>query len=668
MRCYSHGMPAIADLDVLRHAVLNDSLTQVGDAPLQTNLKAPLRVGTLTFTPAAGLSVRVFNRAEDRDEDGVFGANAHIAFDRQSAWVKYKLAVKADGKLALGTVSAQASGDVELSDYRIHEATAGAWTAMSADLESPRTLLDLDDVRALKSGEALSMDIGGAVSASVTFSWSDAIGAKLGEIVQGLVPRIPIAVKLRTGLEATAAVKVTDHFSVVISRTPDGRFRIAVKKAKSRNHSFGIDVSFGGELSAAPAIDEALAAVFEALGPEGQREEAAAAALKKALRARLVDLVRWKAMTGFAYEYARIDESTAIADFILLDDTQLADDYALALAGDFAKLGDALRHDTTSRTLVRYLNETTLTRKSSSGFSLGLGKWIAVRTKDTSVFKLTTRTSLDGFRLITARGTRRYDEKLIAQNDFEWTVDLKAQMTEFLAAPTSRDFDYGLHCMVVLERGILGEDDLNRMLDFARMWDVCTPDASLLADAVGRKATIRVQLMLERDALMATLGAFGDVGAWAEPLAAAMPYASTFPERRKFDARRDAYTAAWRAWLAGEPTESLSLLRPHIHSGLVLLEERALPGSFAWTSGDGHPQLRSRLDSFMRGAKQLHDSMTTAAAPETIGVAYDALQSFWSQRLYIAACGRYLLDRAHDAGAQVNATLQIEYADGTITA
>lgn len=660
-------MPAIADLDVLRHAVLNDSLTQVGDAPLQTNLKAPLRVGTLTFTPTAGLSVRVFNRADDKDEDGVFGANAHIPFDLQSAWVKYKLSVKADGKLALGAASAQATGDVELSDYRIHAATAGAWTAMSADLESPRTLLDLDDVRALKPGEALAMDLGGAVSASVTFSWSDAIGAKLGEIVQGLVPRIPIAVKLRTGLEATAAVKVTDHFSLVISRTQEGRFRIAVKKAKSRNHSFGIDVSFGAELSAEPAIDEALAAVFEALGPEGQREEAAAAALKKALRARLVNLARWKAMTGFAYEYARIDESTAIADFILLDDTRLADDYALALRGDFAKLGDALRHDTTTRTLVRYLNETTLMHQSSSGFSLGLGKWV-VQAKDTNVFKLTTRTSLDGFRLIAARGTRRYDEKRIAQNDFEWTVDLKAEMAEFLAAPTSRDFDYGLHCMVVLERGALGEDDLNRMLDFARMWDVCTPDAPLLADAIGRKATIRVQLMLERDALMATLGAIGDVAAWAEPLAAAMPYASTFAERRTFDARRDVYTAAWRAWLAGEPTASLSLLRPRIHSGLVLLEERALPGSFAWTSGDGHPQLRSRLDSFMRGAKQLHDSMTTAAAPETIGSAYDALQSFWSQRLYIAACGRYLLDRAHDAGAQINATLQIEYADGTITA
>jgi hypothetical protein len=662
-------MSVLTDLDVLRSAVLNQALTQVGDAPLQYSVKEPLHAGALTLTPTAQLSMRVLNRAEDHDDDAVFGANAHIAFDLQSAWVKYKLAVKTDARLAFGAASMNASAELALSDYRIHDATAGAFSAISADLSSPRTLLALDDVRALKPGEALAMDVGGALSASVTFSWSDAMASKLGELVHGLMPRVPIAVKLRAGLETTASLQVKDHFSLVISRTRDGHFRIAVKKAKSRDHSYGVDLSIDAEITAAPAIDEALAAVFDALGPEGAAEEAAAAELKTALRAKLVDVARWKAKVGFAYEYARIDECTAIADFILLDDTRLAGDYALALSGDFAKLGTALQTDTASRTLVRYLNETTLTRKSSFGFSLGLGKWIAVEAQDSSVFKLTTRTSLDGFRLLTARATRRYDEKLLAQNDFEWIVDLKAQMSEFLASPTTRDFDYGLHCAIVLERNHLSADDLQRMLDFARMWDVCTPDPAQFAGAVGQQATIRVQWMFERDELAATLGAMrNNLDDWAGPLAAAMPYASTFAERRTFDARREVYTSAWSAWLAGRDGDPMSLLRPRIRSGLVLLEERALPGSFAWTSGDGHPQLRSRLDAFTRGARLLHTAMTTEAAPETIGDAYDALQQFWSQRLYIAACGRYLLDRARDAGTQPNATLQVEFADGTVTA
>ena len=578
-------MSEIDDFEALRYALLDDPLTRVSDTPLQTRVKKPFRAGTLSFTPSAELSLRVFNRADDRDSDAVFGgANAHISFDLQSAWVKYKLAVSADEKLSLGIALAKTSGDVELSDYRIHDATDGAWTAIRADLESPRTLLSLDDVRALKPGEALAMELSGAMSASVTLSWSDAIGAKLGEIVQGLVPHVPMAVKLRAGAEATASVSVTDHFSVVISRTRDGHFRIAVQKAKSRDHTFGIDVSFGAELSLAPALDEALEAVFEALAPEGTREEAAAEKLKDELRSRLVGAMRWKMSTGFAYEYARIDESTAIADFILLDDALLGSDYALAMAGDFAGLRDVLRQDTGSRTLVRYLNETSLIRKSSSGFSLG-----PLQAKDTSVFELTTRTSLDEYRLITARGTRRYTEKLVPQNDFEWTVDLKAQMTAFLADPTSLDFDYGLHYAVMLERTRLAVDDLERMLDFARMWDVRTPDPSHFGEALGRAATLRVQLIFEREALMATLAAFGDVDGWAEPLAEAMPYASTFPERRAFESRRAVYTDAWRAWLAGAPATP-----PKTRGGLILLEQRRLPGSFAWTSGEGHPQLRAR--------------------------------------------------------------------------
>ncbi|HEV7768472.1 MAG TPA: hypothetical protein VGQ76_25965, partial [Thermoanaerobaculia bacterium] len=605
---------AMDDLDVLRQAVLDHSLAQISNTPLQTSLTKPLRVGELTFTPTAQMAIRVLNRSDDKDDDAVFGKDdAHIAFDLHSAWVKYKIALKSDAKLAFGALSAKASTDLELSDYRIHDATDGAWNAMNADLSSPRTLLTIDDVRSLKPGEAMSMELGGALSASVSFSWSDVIASQLGEIVQGLAPRVPIAVKLHSGLEVSATVSVQDHFAVVISRTRDGHFRIAVKKARSRDHAFGIDVSFGAEVTAVPALDDALDAIFKALDPEGKQEETAAAALRSELRTRLVELARWKATTGFAYEYARIDESVAIADFILLDDAKLADDYPLAIRGDFAKLSDALRDDPASRTLVKYLNETALIRKSSSGFSLG-----PISAKDTSVFKLTTRTSLDGFQLITARGTRRYDEKLLAQNDYEWTVDLKAQMKEFAAAPTSLDFDYGLHCSVMLERSVLHDDDLARMLDFARMWDVRTPDASLISEAVGRKGSIRVQWMLERDALMATLGAFRNtIDDWAAPLGAAMPYASNFAERRTFDARRAIYAPAWSAWLAGQPVN----LR--IRSGLGLLEERALPGSFAWMSGIGHPQLRSRLDAFLRGAKQLHDAMTTAQAPEVIGTAYD---------------------------------------------
>lgn len=660
------------DLHVLRDALQSRSLSQAGDSLLRTKVTASSTIGDIEIAPSTDFAVRVFNRPEDRDDDGVFasGTTPHIAFDLQSAWIKYKLSVGADASMNVSIANAKAGAEIALADYRIHRATDDAFAAMTDDLDSPRSLLSLEDVKKLAPGEALSMEAGGSVRASVTLGWSDILGSKLPELLEELPERLPIAIKLKSGLSATAAVRVSDRFSIVISRTSDGQFRIAVKKAKSSDHTFGIELEAGLDVSAVKEIEDALAPAFDALIEKANDRDAVLAsidAIKDKLHDKLNAMFRWKAMTGFAYEYARIDEHTAIADYILLDDAQLAGDYERAMRGDWAEIANALQHDVSSRALVRYLNETTLTRRSSSGFSLGIGKWLQISAKEQSAFTQSTRTSLDGFKLITSKGTRRYDEKSIPQNDFEWIVDLKAQMTEFRAAPTTLDFDYGLQYAAMLERNAISHDDLARVLDFAAMWDVCVPDTAIFEDAIGQKGTLRVQVLFERDALLATLGTFGSLDQWAEPLAAAMPYMSPFEERRTFEARTEVYTDAWTLWLHGQKPKWSSLLRRSIRSGLILLEERALPASFAWTVGDGHPQLRLRLASFLRGAAMLHSLMSLPTAPDAIGDAYAALSQFWSQRLYVAASGRHLMMRAREAGVTPNVSLQVEYRDTTVT-
>ncbi|HEX2835038.1 MAG TPA: hypothetical protein VHW00_18635 [Thermoanaerobaculia bacterium] len=666
-------MPQLSvDLDVLRDALHDRALSQVGDSLLQTKLKESAKLGELALAPSTQLAVRVLNRPQDKDEDGVFasGNAPHITFDLQSAWIKYKLSAGLDASAKVSMAGAKGSTDIVLADYRVHRATDRALTAMTSDLASPRSLLSLDDVKKLAPGEALTMEVGGSLSAKLTISWSDIIGDKLNEIFAGLPERVPVAIRLDSGLSATASVRVTDQFSVVISRTPDAHFRIAVKKAQSNDHTFGIELEAGIDVSAVQEIEDALEPAFEALVAKAADKDAMTAAIKSVkskLHAKLESLLRWKAMTGFAYEYARIDENSAIADYILLDDSKLAEDYAHAIHGDWDAIAGALRQDVNARALIRYLNESTFTRRASFGFSLGIGKWLQVSAKDQSVFSQSTRTSLDGFTFITSKGTRRYDEKNIPQNDFEWIVDLKAQMSEFRSAPTTLDFDYGLQYAVLLERNAISEEDLARVLDFAAMWDIGVPDPALFEQALGHKGTLRVQLLFERDTLLATLGRFGEIGQWGEPLAAAMPYMSTFDERRTFEARARVYTDPWTRWLSGAPANSLGLLRRAIRSGLILLEERALPASFLWCVGDGYPQLRSRLTSFVRGAAKLRALMTTPSAPATIGNAYAALAEFWSQRLYIAASGRYLLARAREAGVTPNVTLQVEYKDTTIT-
>lgn len=639
------------DLEVLREALLHRSLSQVGESLLRTSVTSPFRVTDFVVAPSASLAVRVLNRPEDRDDDAVFGQNdvAHIPFALQSAWVKYKVRAQAEGRIALADHGGGGSGEIALSDYRVHSATDSAWSAVTGDLSSPRTLLELDDVRKLKPGEALAMEVGGALTASVEFPWSDVLAAKLPEILDGLSP---VTVRLRSGLTTSAAVRVTDQFSIVISRTREGRFRFAVKKAAATSNKFDIEVSAGADVSGTRGVDDVLDAVFadapDVLDP-----------VRAQVRKRLVAAARWKASTGFAYEYARIDEKESVADYILLDDTRLAEDHATVLAGDFTKITDALRGDTGARRLVRFLNDSTLVRRSSFGFTLGLGKW-ALKTQDSSTFRKTTRTSLDGaFKLITCSGARKYDETNVPGNDFEWTVDLKAQMNEFLAAPTTLDFEYGLHLLLTLERAAIGMEDLERMTDLAAMWDVCVPQLGDFADAIGRKGSLRVQLLFDHDALARAVAHAGDAASWAAPLAMAMPFMSAFPERRTFAARRSTYTNVWQQWLhTGETAEI------RVNSGLTLFERQGGPGSFAWCAGPGHPQLRRRLDAFLSGVRQLHAAMTNPQAPSKIGETYDALQQFWSQRLYVAAAGRWLLDRS---AGNAKATLQIEFADTSVT-
>jgi hypothetical protein len=636
--CYPFFMPQFSvDLDVLRHALFDHSLSQVGDSLLEVKLQSPVRIDSLELSP--NLGVRVLNRPEDKDAVVGTGDSSQIPFSMHSAWLKYTLSAKAEAKARIFAGSAE----VVLSDYRRHSATESAWIAVTRDLEAPRTLLDLDHVRALRAGEALSMDVGGTLAANVTFPWSDVLGAKLLDIVG----EVPVAVRLKTGLEVSASVRVSDHFSVVVSRTAEGRFRFAVRKAASQHHALGIDVALNFDIGARDIAEELLAQL-----PKVVREK-----IETDIVSKLEKAASWKAAVGFACEYARVDERTAIADFILLDDKKLAEDHARIVSGDMAAITKALRHEPQSRELVRYLNESTVTRRSSHGFSLGLGKW-ALSAKESSAFRISRRTSLDGFQLLTARGTRKYEEKNIPQNDFEWIVDLKAQMNEFALAPTTLDFDYGLHLLASFERRAISQGDLLRMADFASPWGVKPPDLDTFNDALGRKGSLRVQLLLERDDLTELLAGEIDIASFAGPLAMAMPYSSLFPERRTFEARLDTYGAAWEAWLRDAVTPPLP-----VRSGLAVVEKEGRVGSFAWTSGTGHPHLRENLAAFARGARLLQMLMTTAHPPETIGEAYDALSALFSQRLYVAALGRWLVER----GAR-RATLQVEYDDVTITA
>lgn len=694
-----------ADFDGWRELLSGRALNQVPASLMEAAVKLPLTAGSIRFAPEGRVAVRVFNRPDTRDEEGIVNSE-HLPFDLQRTWVRYTLSTKHDGRFAFAGLDAKAGTAIELHDYRAHAATDDAWSTLRDDLAAPRSLLELDDVRRLAPGEALSLDVGGTLASTVDFSLADAVSDHLRELLRDL-PRFAgsITLRLHGGLQLEASVRVRDQFTLVISRMTDARFRVAFLKRKSRDRTLAVEVSLGMTLDAVTAIDALVAPLFEAatgvaldvaeglarrlgfgssneddralldhlarhfdIATEEDRETRVRDAIKDLrsdLRRRVTGFARLKAAATFAAEYETIDEDTAIAKYLVAETAELERDHPLLLSGDFAGIARTLRTDPGTRTLLHYLNESEQTRRRASGFSFHIGR-ARIEARDESVFRTTRRTSLDGHQLVTCRGMASYREQLIPQNDFEWQVELRATTGEYLASPATTDFNCSLRYTAILEREALSESDAERMLDFAAMWriGVTAPDA--FRSLIGRNATVRVQFRLGGDDLLAALST--SAGDWATPLALAMPYADVFPERRDHRRRAAIYREAFARWLADPESDPRSLVLPRIESGLVLLEESNLPGSFGWTVTTGHPQLRRRLDSFERGTAMLHDAITQPRPPEAISVAWDLLRQFWTQRLYVAASGTWLLDRALAAGADVNRSIRIDAGETTVVA
>ena len=689
-----------ADFDGWRELLSGRALNQVPVSLMEAGAKLSVETGPVRFTPEGRLAIRVFNRPDVRDEEGIVNSE-HLPFDLQRTWVRYTLRTKHDGQVAIAGLEAKAGTAIELHDYRRHLAIDDAWSSLRDDVASPRSLLERSDLHKLAPGEALSLDVGGTFTSTVEFGLADAVSDHLRDLVRSL-PRFAGALTLRfhSGLQLIASARVRDQFTLVVSRLADSRYRVAFLKRQSRDRNLGFEVSVGATLDAAKAIDALVAPLFEAItgvaldvaeelarnlgfgslrdeerrlidtlahhfdvATEKDRETLVRNAIKDLrdeLRDRVADFARLTAAATFAAEYESIDENTAIVEYVVSDLSELESDHPHLLAGDFASIASTLRDAPGSRSLLKFLNESEQTRRRSSGVSFHIGK-TRIEAKDESVFRTTRRTSLDGQQLLTCRGTASYSERLIPDNDFEWAIELRATTGEYLALPRSTDFRFSLRYTATLERELLSESDVDRMLDFAAMWQIRGGDPAALRSAVGKPATVRVQFRLGGDDLLAALSTSS--GDWASALAAAMPYAGLFPERREHERRAMIYREPFARWLADPESD---LLLPRIESGLAIVEESNLPGSFGWTVTAGHPQLRRRLASFERGHAMLLDAMTTPRPPEVISVAWDLLRQFWTQRLYVAASGAWLLERARAAGADVNRSIRIDVGDKTV--
>jgi hypothetical protein len=693
----------------------------------------------LTLKPGGSFAVHVFNSADDVDEDSVLAAHgsgtpegalaAQLPFTANAAWLKYAL----NANVSAGTAATLASigfsvdgtAGASFAHYRRHARARSVVEAIMLDLAAgPRFATVLDHVRNLGTGEAVSVRWLGTMTARVDVAWSDvfagpalAIGALAG--THGV-----IGISLKATAHAGFSLEVSDDFMVVFSRIGDDEWRIGVRKATSRGVGVqagaGVAVTFTDPDAAVGVLNAAIEGVIglpledvdkilerasldQLSGPQkkaagflikrlGLQEQAATLqdlrARVQAIRDAVPDAIKTIAQTkmsvAFAYEYNRLDERTNLLQ-ATVDRRLLEKHHASLIRGKLDPLTIDLAARVPGATLETYLNQKTLARERSWGFTLGIGKWVDVGGKDFRRVVKTERRNIQGRVQESYLGARGYTGKWVGETT-SWNVDLQAGMKSFADGdvPLVSEFDFGLHLVWTADQKKLSAEECEQWLDAAVVWRVLS-EADLdharerLWMLVDRPCDVSLQVAIPDDALRAMFPRLGsaEAKAFASALAIAMPWQQG-SGRTSAARRRELYEPLWALYLS-EPQRSageLSRAADRHFDKRRLPElarlERAFHGSRPFTfaglvelNGDTHAACKA----FTRGIAMLQKAIADRAPnKKTIDEAFESMNDLWTQSHHVRAIGAYLLQSAAAAGVlgRVNRTMTAKSGDDVV--
>ena len=690
--------------------------------PVSLTLKSGFLIGSadVTLSPTSALSVLAFNSLDDVDVDGILMPAGEpprvLTLATKGAWLKYRLEANlnaaVEGSLAAAGFRIDGSAGVVLADYRFHrQRSETVRDGFLADVASGvRSAFDRAAVESLQPGDAVAIQTQGVIEAKVTVAVADLFTTQATALLALGGAGRALGFSITAGATATFDVRISDEFVITFAGVTADTWRIAVRKARTRKVvagvAAGIEVAATDPEQLTRFLDEIknaivgqplakardlvakarvgglndeeqqlLSLLLERFGiadaPDRVQElDKRVAAIDEHVAGALEEVANTKIKIGFTYEYARIAQDTQLLQ-MSVDLEHLRAFHGDVIRGDVGKPIASIARGTPGVVVEQYLNQTTLDRTKSWGFTLGIGKWVDAASVDSDKLVVVTRRSLDDHVQESYLGTRGYEAHW--QGDkCQWAADFRADMRAYSqsATPTVPEFDLGLHLALSASRDKLSPDDIDEYLDFAGCWGIIGDDemADRRAQASEFKGTaqdVSINLTIgdEIFRLLLPLLATATDGDLAFALALAMPRQPKVAGLRTPSERLAIYRRVWQFYLTHPDAGSEE--RQANAAAILQAEGQAVLADVERNAPRPHPLLdftmagRVLLDgdpldpwrTFRNGATVLQQAIVSSApAATSLDRARRSMQSCWAQVHHLRAIGALLVDRSRTAG------------------
>ncbi|RDZ25948.1 hypothetical protein [Lysobacter silvisoli] len=726
----------------LKDASVQTELLNVDKGAQTTAQSGPIKA---VFGASIAAAVHLYNGADDKDEDGVIGNRAaatdpdkattdwrpQLAFETGSAWLKYSLTAAATAKASakIGSAGGSIAGDrsLRLLYYKRHDAARRIGEAVLSDVDELGSVLSASDIAALGVGEAVALKARGKLTATLSLSWSDIFSTSL-QALSGLPGAASGAYLIEIGASAGATFTATleDDFALCFVRekaSGERAFRVAVRKSEVHDTRFqakaGVEIQFADPAAVKTALSSVMAGVLDAPAaaikaiedatsldkvPAKYRPVAEALAkrfgldgsplqplkkklteLSEELTQRITQIAETKVSLGFTYEYLRLSSEASLLEAHLSQDALTALHGAL-LGFDFARV---LAYPGPGLALDFFLHQKTVERVRAWGFSLGVGTWFNLKSKQTRKDRFVSRryVSAEGERWTRAYlGSTQYTASANTWNT-DYGATLKADLEEARAPQLTAgsNFKCGLQ-LWWQENRIRTASELERVVDDAVLWGVidtgAAPDLydrlqTALAKADSCQPRLSVMLSDRGASLAMHALAEADDAAWARHAARALPWYAKQSARATAASREALYAPLfddYRRHPGSEGKALKNLIADNLRDYGGGLAGQETKGETPWTvyqvllrAGSAERAFWKRWERLRIGAKRMRELLEVRGDWQDFDDHFALMRGAFEQTFLIRAVASLLAEKLRDErhdGKTYATTLTLSYKDG----